>query len=198
MKVIKLPLDALKRPEKNIRRHTDKQLKEFERSVAMFGQIRPIVVDENNEILAGNGLYETLLRMGKTEAEVYQVKGLTANQKKKLMIADNKIFDLGVDNLDVFDEFLVELKDDMDIPGFDEDILRTMVSEADNVSEKLKEYGTVDNEKIAEIKAAKERKNALIAKVADKAADDDASEAAGSIDDNDCIVCPNCGEQIWL
>ena len=41
---------------------------------------------------------ETLMRMGKTEAEVYQYTDLTDNQKKKLMIADNKIFSLGIEN----------------------------------------------------------------------------------------------------
>ena len=46
MKVIKKPLTELRRPDRNVRMHTDKQLKEFRRSVEMFGQIRPIVVDE--------------------------------------------------------------------------------------------------------------------------------------------------------
>ena len=47
MKVIKKPLTELRRPDRNVRMHTDKQLKEFRRSVEMFGQIRPIVVDED-------------------------------------------------------------------------------------------------------------------------------------------------------
>ena len=66
MQVTRKPLSELKRPQRNVRMHTDKQLKEFRRSVEMFGQIRPIVVDEAGTILAGNGLYETLLQMGKT------------------------------------------------------------------------------------------------------------------------------------
>ena len=91
MNSITMKLTDMVRPEKNVRIHTEQQLREFERSVKMFGQIRPIVVDEKNVILAGNGLYETLLRMGYEEALVYQYTDLTENQKKKLMIADNKI-----------------------------------------------------------------------------------------------------------
>ena len=151
MNVVKMPLSTLKRPERNVRMHTEKQLKEFERSVSMFGQIRPIVVDDERTILAGNGLYETLLRMGWEEADVLQMKGLTENQKKKLMLADNKIFGLGVDDLDSFDAFLIDLKDDLDIPGFDEDLLRSMVSQAGEVTEKLQEYGTLDADEIEEI-----------------------------------------------
>lgn len=101
MNSITMKLTDMVRPEKNVRIHTEQQLREFERSVKMFGQIRPIVVDEKNVILAGNGLYETLLSMGYEEALVYQYTDLTENQKKKLMIADNKIFSLGIENLEL-------------------------------------------------------------------------------------------------
>ena len=57
MKVCRIKLSDLVPPKENIRYHTEAQLKEFERSVRMFGQIRPIVVDEDNVILAGNGLF---------------------------------------------------------------------------------------------------------------------------------------------
>ena len=136
MKVTRMKLAEMKKPDKNVRMHTEKQLQEYERSVRMFGQIRPIVVDEGGTILAGIGLYDTMLRMGEKEADVYQLKSLTPTQKKKLMIADNKIFNLGVENLEVLNEFFEELKDDLDIPGFDEDILRQMVSDAEEVDRK--------------------------------------------------------------
>ena len=57
MKVIKKKLSELRRPKKNVRNHSIKQIEEFKRSVQMFGQIRPIVIDEDNVILAGNGLF---------------------------------------------------------------------------------------------------------------------------------------------
>ena len=138
MKVIKKPLTELRRPDRNVRMHTDKQLKEFRRSVEMFGQIRPIVVDEDGVILAGNGLYETLLSLGRTEADCYVVSGLTEAEKKKLMLADNRVFDLGVDDLAALDAFILELKDDLDIPGYEEDLLRAMVMEADEASDALR------------------------------------------------------------
>lgn len=51
MKQLTMELKDLTLLERNIRIHTEKQLQEFERSVKMFGQIRPIVIDENNTIL---------------------------------------------------------------------------------------------------------------------------------------------------
>lgn len=149
MKQLTMKLKDLVRPERNIRIHTEKQLAEFERSVRMFGQIRPIVVDENDIILAGNGLYETLLRMNREEALVYKYEDLTEAQKKKLMIADNKIFSLGIENLDTLNEFLEELEGDLDIPGFDEDILRQMVADADEITERFRSTEPLTKKKSA-------------------------------------------------
>lgn len=157
MKVIKKPLTELRRPDRNVRMHTDKQLKEFRRSVEMFGQIRPIVVDEDGVILAGNGLYETLLSLGRTEADCYVVSGLTEAEKKKLMLADNRVFDLGVDDLAALDAFILDLKDDLDIPGYEEDLLRAMVMEADEASDALLEYGTIEPERAAAITETREK-----------------------------------------
>lgn len=204
MNIRKMPLSSLQRPERNVRMHTEKQLKEFERSVSMFGQLRPIVADEAGVILAGNGLYETLLRLGWEEADVLQVEGLTEAQKKKLMLADNKIFGLGVDDLDTFDAFLVDLKDDLDIPGFDEDLLKSMVAQAGEVTEKLQEYGTLDEEEIEEIKAARERKDLyMTAGTADESEEPEEPDSGPGQEEptepvRQYVVCPHCGEKIWL
>ena len=209
MEIITMKLVDLVKPEKNVRIHTEQQLKEFQRSVKMFGQIRPIVVDENNVILAGNGLYETLIAMGKETADVYKYDNLTENQKKKLMIADTKIFSLGIENLDTLNSFLEDLQGDLDIPGFDEDILKQMVSEAEDVTEKLSEYGTLDDEEIQSIKESGERKEQQI----QKAEAEQATPAPQPIaqpqqempeDSEDTtevkkfVICPKCGEKIWL
>nr|DAQ46148.1 MAG TPA: ParB protein [Caudoviricetes sp.] len=218
MNVITMPISELKRPERNVRIHTDKQLKEFERSIRMFGQIRPLVVDETNTILAGVGCFETLCRMGATEAAVYKVSDLTESQKKKLMIADNKIYGLGIDNLETFDSFLKELSDDLDIPGFDESILQSMVAEAEEVTDKIMEYGSVDDSEIESLKAAKARKEALMEKagqeqeapaLAQPVAVQQPVPAPSNLppaDEEDTepteirkfVICPNCGEKIWL
>lgn len=211
MKQLTMKLKDLVRPERNIRIHTEKQLAEFERSVRMFGQIRPIVVDENNIILAGNGLYETLLRMNREEALVYKYEDLTEAQKKKLMIADNKIFSLGIENLDTLNEFLEELEGDLDIPGFDEDILRQMVADADEITEKISEYGTLDEEEVRKIKEANEKREQ--AEATDNGADQetdlplqaperqsggDAGVGQDPAETGRFVICPKCGERIWL
>lgn len=211
MKQLTMKLKDIIRPERNIRIHTEKQLEEFERSVRMFGQIRPIVVDEQNRILAGNGLYETLLRMNYEEALVYKYEDLTEAQKKKLMIADNKIFSLGVENLDTLNEFLEELNGDLDIPGFDEEILRQMVADADEITEKISEYGTLDDDEVRKIKEANEKRDREKAEERDSVDEPIISSYTdtkniGSNDESATptpesgryVICPKCGEKIWL
>lgn len=207
MEVISMKLADLIKPEKNVRIHTEQQLKEFQRSVKMFGQIRPIVIDENNVILAGNGLYDTLVVMGKETADVYRYDNLTENQKKKLMIADNKIFSLGIENLETLNCFLEDLQGDLDIPGFDEEILKQMVSEAEEITDKLSEYGTLDEDEIQSIRKNAEKKEQKIQRMEvdqeeqapvapiqqEPPADDEETTEIKKI-----VICPKCGEKIWL
>lgn len=210
MKIVKKKLTDLKRPEKNLRLHTDTQLKEFRRSIEMFGQIRPIVIDENNVMLAGNGLYETLLQMGRTEADCHVVKGLTEVQKKKLMLADNRIFDLGVDDMAAFDAFILDLKDDLDVPGFDEDMLKSLVMDTREVDNLLSEYGVIPEDRAAEMRDTRERYEARDEEDARRSVEvtpvvEELRQATGHAaayqaeeTENRFLLCPKCGERIWL
>lgn len=214
MKIVKKQLTDLKRPEKNVRMHNDKQIQEFRRSIEMFGQIRPIVIDENNVILAGNGLHETLLSMGRKEADCYVVAGLTEKEKKKLMLADNRIFNLGVDDLSVFDALIEELKDDLDIPGFDEDMLKALVMDMDEANDIIADYGLISDEQAEEMREAGKEAEARYDAIAETAIEHkpapvpeavrEAAEYAepykadGEDIEHRYILCPKCGERIWL
>ena len=217
MKVIKKRLDDLKHPEKNVRIHSEQQIRELKRSLEKFGQTRALVVDENNVILIGNGLYEAMVSLGYQEASVYVKTELSENDKKKLMIADNKTYALGIDNLDTLNEFLEELQGDLDIPGYDEEILQQMVADTDEVTEKISEYGTLDESEIQKIKEANEKREqkAAAAEISDNnsenssenpnTSDNQSSERQNTTETEPeitetrkFVICPNCGEKIWL
>lgn len=217
MKVIKKRLDDLKHPEKNVRIHSEQQIRELKRSLEKFGQTRALVVDENNVILIGNGLYEAMVSLGYQEASVYVKTELSENDKKKLMIADNKTYALGIDNLDTLNEFLEELQGDLDIPGYDEEILQQMVADADEVTEKISEYGSLDESEIQKIKEANEKREqkAAAAEISDNnsenssenpnTSDNQSSERQNTTETEPeitetrkFVICPNCGEKIWL
>ena len=206
MKTIKINIADLKAPDKNVRIHTKKQIEEFIRSIKMFGQIRPVVIDENNVILAGNGLVEALQAMGTVQADALVMKNLTDNQKKKLMIADNKIFSLGIENLETLNSFLEELHGDLDIPGFDEEILQAMVADGEEVTAKIVQYGTLDENEISKIQRSAEKMESereepqqLYQPVAEGRATEEAAEPPVEVADvKKFAVCPKCGEKLWL
>ena len=209
MKITKRKLSELKSPEKNVRRHTDKQITEFVRSITMFGQIRPIVIDENGVILAGNGLHEALVKMGATEADCYVAEGLSENEKKKLMLADNRIFNLGVDDIDAFDAIIAELSGDLDIPGFDDSFLASLVMDDDAATEALSEYGRIDADEAESIRRASVQyeapsasetpmTNPSPATSAPAAAANTNAGAEEDVSDRPFVICPRCGEKIWL
>ena len=211
MKMTEMKIADLKAPEKNVRIHTISQINEFKRSLEKFGQTRLAVIDENNVVLIGNGMIEALKELGRETVFVYKKTDLSENEKKQLMIADNKIFNLGIDNINTINEFLSDLQTDLDIPGYSQEMLETITATATEVTEKLSEYGTLDEEEIEEIKSNSLRKEQNIEKAkeqASKPADEDTqtqgtTEAINDseeskADEPDFIFCPKCGEKIWL
>ena len=203
MKVTRMKLSSLKAPEKNVRIHSEKQVKEFVRSLEAFGQIRPIVIDEDNTILAGNGLYAALMAKGESEADCFVIKGLSPNEKKKLMLADNKIYSLGVDDMEVFEEFLKDLGDDLEIPGYDLELLETLTADMSDVDEMLSGYGTVSETTKQQIATTAERYEAQEEEHAAAAEEIKPAEAPTPETPPEAlpkrfIQCPKCGEKIWL
>lgn len=226
MNIVKLPLTGLRKPARNVRLHSNKQISEFKRSVEMFGQIRPIVVDEEYTILAGNGLYEALAAMGRTEADCYVVSGLSEAGKKKLMLADNRIFSLGIDDTQAFDDIIAELENDFDIPGYDPELLRTITADVDIADDIICGYGTVGEETKATMQQASAdyaRREEAIAQESQRVTASAPRETVATASNGTLVpretgalpeetpfpepvaapkrqflICPKCGERIWL
>ncbi|MBH8609322.1 ParB/Srx family N-terminal domain-containing protein [Thermoactinomyces sp. CICC 10521] len=199
MKTEKIKLTELRNPEKNVRIHPKKQIQEMIRSVKMFGQIRPLIVDENNVILAGNGLYEALKEMGVTEADVLRVTHLTDKQKKKLMLADNRVYSLGIDDNKAMLEILGELKDELDIPGFDDDLLKDLLGDLEDTEQQLADYGKLDEAEIEEFQEAAERKEAMMEKAKQQAVEEKQEPPSSPpTESKRTIHCPHCGGRIEL
>ena len=129
MEVVIKKLADLKHMPGNTRLHSERQIREYMRSIEMFGQLRPMVIDEDNIVLAGNGLLEALRKLNMTQAACLVVRGLTDNEKKKLMLADNRIAALGEEDQFAFEEALRELSGDIDIPGYGADILKSLAAD---------------------------------------------------------------------
>lgn len=87
---IKVPIGSLV-PYENNPRINDEAVPYVEESINQVGYITPIVIDENNIILAGHTRLKALMASGETdEIEVLKVSGLSEEQKRKYRLLDNK------------------------------------------------------------------------------------------------------------
>lgn len=215
MQVVRKKLADLKKYDKNVRRHSKKQIEEYVRSVKKFGQIRPMVVDDQNVILAGNGLYEALLQMGHDEADVYVVKGLSEKDKVKLMMADNKVYELGSTDMDAIEDIVAFLDKDFDIPGYDDELLNLLSASLSDIDNEIKSYGNyseVTTQKYNEEDEKKKQygevgvvgayapveRNEDTGEIINKNEIQAAHENQSTVETMRFVICPKCGEKIWL
>ena len=216
MKITVLPLDLFKRPALNVRHHPQKQIDEMKRSLTMFGQTRPMVVDDEYTVLVGNGMLTAMEELGWKEAECYVYVGLTEARKKKLMLADNRVYDLGLTDMDAFDAILQELAGDTDIPGWDEGLLKTLTASTAEVDALIGGYGSYAPEEIDTLRNRERDEvisppdsGAVYAPVATPPQAPPAVAQYESMPQNGdaengqqtvqrYIICPKCGEKICL
>lgn len=216
MKITVVPLDIFKRPVRNVRHHPQKQIDEMKRSLTMFGQTRPMVVDDEYTVLVGNGMLTAMEELGWKEAECYVYEGLTEARKKKLMLADNRVYDLGLTDMDAFDAILQELAGDTDIPGWDEALLKTLTASTTEVDALIGSYGSYPREEVDSL-TRRERDDYVsppdsgaayspVATASDglptaqqyEASSPDADGGTEPQPIQRYIICPKCGEKICL
>lgn len=196
MKLEKIAIDKLKPLDRNVRKHGEKQIEEFVKSLEQFGQIRPFVIDEGNTVLIGNGMLEAMKRAGMETCQAYRVKGLSDLQKKKMVLTDNKIYSLGADNLDNIMDYLQEFADagDFDIPGFDAEGIEALTKTAGEVLNDAMAYG------VAERPQPRRETNEGGSSVYEGQPETEtvSGESETQSDAPPSVVCPHCGEVIRL
>lgn len=136
-------LSDLKLLDKNPRKHTEKQIEEMTKSVELFGQYRPLVIDEDGTILAGNGLYIALSNMGWKQAEAYRMFGLSKSDRTKLILADNRIAEMSYTDFATLEDVLGDL-DDFLVPGYEEETLAGVLMSAETATTEAAQYGILD------------------------------------------------------
>jgi ParB-like chromosome segregation protein Spo0J len=110
----------------NSRTHDDKQVGQIAASIKEFGFTNPILIDNDNGILAGHGRLQGAQKLGIEQVPCIRLGDLTEAQKKAYVIADNKLaLNAGwdMDLLAVEIEGLQALDFDVDLLGFDADEL---------------------------------------------------------------------------
>jgi hypothetical protein len=110
--------DALKPRPNNPRTHSDKQIKQLKSCITRFKFTNPVLVDDNNVIIAGHGRLLAAKELGFSEVPTVRLSGMSEAEIRAYVIADNKLAEnAGWDEklLGIEFQYLAELDIDFDI-----------------------------------------------------------------------------------
>lgn len=73
------------------RTHSKAQIRQIAESIRRFGFVNPIVIDEDQQILAGHGRVAAARTMGLEEVPAIRIDTMSEGEKRAYTIADNKL-----------------------------------------------------------------------------------------------------------
>ncbi|MBG1233487.1 site-specific DNA-methyltransferase [Aestuariivirga litoralis] len=134
LQIESIKLESLVLNPRNARTHSRRQIQQIAKSIRSFGFASPVLIDENNVILAGHGRLTAAKELQLAHVPCIRLAHLNLTQKKALALADNRIaLDAGWD-----EELLAqELKDILTDATFDITDTGFTLAEIDGVIEGL-------------------------------------------------------------
>jgi DNA modification methylase len=116
-----LPTELLVPYARNARTHSDAQVAQLAAAMQEFGWTNPVLIGENNDIIAGHGRVLAARSLGLSVVPCIRLAHLSETQKRALVLADNKLgLNSGWDEQILADELaaLEGLGFDLDLAGF--------------------------------------------------------------------------------
>lgn len=90
-KLEQLNIQDIKPYDKNSRKHSVEQVHQIAESIKQFGFNNPILVSNDNTIIAGHGRFEAAKSLGLEFVPVVRLTHLTPAQVRAYVVADNKL-----------------------------------------------------------------------------------------------------------
>ena len=118
---VEVRIADLKPYDKNARTHSPKQIDQIAASLKEFGFTNPLLIDQDNGLIAGHGRLAAATKAGWKTVPAVRLTGLTEQQKKALVILDNKLPENAGWNSQILAEELQCLSDfgyDLSLMGF--------------------------------------------------------------------------------
>lgn len=135
LKVQQTELEQLIPYARNARTHSASQVAQIAGSIAEFGFVNPVLVGSDNVIIAGHGRVMAAKKLGLQAVPTIKLEHLTDNQRRALVIADNKIAENAGWDEDLLRLELQNLADEdfsLDLLGFDDVALDALLSSLDD------------------------------------------------------------------
>ncbi|MEM9999796.1 MAG: DNA methyltransferase [Pseudomonadota bacterium] len=89
--VVEKPIAELVPRARNPRRHSENQLQQLMRSIDHFGFTNPVLIDQNQTLIAGHGRVEAAKRLGMTQVPTICLSEMSEHDVCAYVIADNKL-----------------------------------------------------------------------------------------------------------
>ena len=147
LKIEYLKVKDLNPYKNNSRTHSHAQINQLSKSIKEFGFTNPVLIDENNGVIAGHGRLLACDKASISDVPCVRLNGLTEAQRKAYIIADNSIAlnsDWDIEKLQIEVESLKDLDFNIDFLDLDFDDLgidfedeQEGLTDDDSVPEKL-------------------------------------------------------------
>ena len=136
LKIEYLNVDEIRPYENNPRKHDMEQIKKIADSITEFNFTNPVLIDENNVLLAGHGRLLAAKKLKIENVPCVRITYLTENQKRAYRIADNNLTLLGDWDIDLLGLELKELSEqdldfDIEVTGFEVPEIEAFIQKSD-------------------------------------------------------------------
>lgn len=115
VEVQEVAVAVLKPYERNAKIHSGEQVQKIADSIKEFGFLSPCLIDREKNIIAGHGRVEAAKLLGLETVPCVFIEGLSDEQRRAYILADNKLTEMGEWDMDLV---MSELSD-LDAAGFD-------------------------------------------------------------------------------
>lgn len=132
MELVKKKVSELIPYINNSRNHSEEQVTQIASSIKEFGFTNPILIDQQNSIIAGHGRLLAAKKLQLDEVPCILISGLSKTQIKALIIADNQLAlnaSWDIDKLSLELDSLKEENFNLDVLGFNNDFLKEIQEE---------------------------------------------------------------------
>ena len=142
-------VEALIPYARNAKQHSEAQVAQIAASIREFGWGAPILVDGQNNVIAGHGRLLAARKLGLPEVPVVPMDHLSDTQRRALILADNKIGENASWEDELLGIELADLKDagfDLGLTGFSQEEWEALIA-----GEEKTQDGLTDEDAIPEV-----------------------------------------------
>ncbi|QDC37745.1 site-specific DNA-methyltransferase [Sphingobium fuliginis] len=141
--LVERDITLLKPHARNARTHSKKQIDQIARSIQKFGFTNPILIDEQDRIIAGHGRVEAAKSLGLTQVPVLLLDGMSEADRRAYIIADNRLAELAGWDRELLGLELGDLS--AMVPDFDFDVIGFDVAEIEALLNGVDEKEVVED-----------------------------------------------------